>query len=65
MQPSKGDTRLVGGKVNRSGSAALIRVLRRKSVGTFAFTVYLSYAQKWTLASRRYSFLAPVYTQLS
>lgn len=35
MQPSKGDTRFVGGKVNRSGFVALIRVLRRKSVGTF------------------------------
>lgn len=49
VQPSKGDTRFVGGKVNRSnrsGSAALIRALRRKSVGTFAFTVYLSYAPK-------------------
>lgn len=47
VQPSEGDTRFAGGKVNRSnrsGSAALIRALRRKSVGTFAFTVYLSYA---------------------
>lgn len=63
VQPSKGDTRFVGRKVNRSGFAALIRPLRRKSVGTFAFAVYLSYAQKWTLPSRRNFFLVPVYTQ--